>query len=258
MRSGEAGSGAFSEYRAGFKVPKKTRKDGLLLRLRLIPGGPVVFNENEPKAQPGDSCRVFQSFASHPDSLWLISGGISRSIPPSDEASLVVPASQDVRTRASFGRRYIDSWWQPLTSGLLCRRELTPIQQRFVLQYYLTETENKVLRKTSESDLQNAIDLIWQQRDPTPGTVQNEEMEAYYRRVRTADSLFGTPGFNHGWETDMGKVYLRYGPPDSTSSDPFPVGIAPYVIWNYTGSGRTFVFRDWKGYGVYELQTSYD
>jgi GWxTD domain-containing protein len=69
----------------------------------------------------------------------------------------------------------------------------------------------------------------------------------YKEQVRIAEEKFGTSN-KRGYSTDMGRVYLQYGPPNSVvdrSSDPQSY---PYQIWHYYRAGKfsdkRFVFYD--------------
>ena len=76
-------------------------------------------------------------------------------------------------------------------------------------------------------------------------------MEEFYRRVRYADQRFGVGG--PGWKTDMGRIYIQYGPPDEIVRNPFRFDGPPEEIWYYYQSRRTFTFVDRDGFGRYEL-----
>jgi GWxTD domain-containing protein len=242
-------------------VPKKSRRDGVLYRLWIASGEPILCNEPPTGPTTIDSCRVMQLFSARPDSLFLNAGARRFTLDPTRELSYDASCDSTTRTPttiARFGKRVVTSSWRPVTPGFLIEREIAPETQRFILQYFLTASEMKVLRKSDAETLPSDIDALWLTRDPSPGTIANEARDAFYKRVHAADSLYGTPGFNHGWETDMGHVYIKYGPPDSTGGDPLPSRIAPYIIWEYSGLGKTFVFRDRKGYGVYELESAFN
>jgi GWxTD domain-containing protein len=98
---------------------------------------------------------------------------------------------------------------------------------------------------------------FWNSMDPSPGTPENELRDEYYRRVRYADLNFGVFGRN-GWKTDMGMVYITYGPPDEVERHPFDIDRKPYQVWYYYDQKLRFVFVDFNGYGEYELQYPYD
>ena len=68
-------------------------------------------------------------------------------------------------------------------------------------------------------------------------------------RCREAGS-FSTV-FREGWQTDRGRVYIKFGRPDDVERMPLQVGTAPFETWSYEQGGRTFVFVDTDGTGNY-------
>ena len=137
----------------------------------------------------------------------------------------------------------------------------------------LTEAEQEQLRHyqsihhiASEKDLtmykslasQNAkmkfLQTFWKKLDPTPTTPLNERLRDHLMRMKYSDDTFTAQPGNLGSDTDKGRIYVKYGPPnerDYTTSA--AVGKA-IDTWIYEKSGRyIFVFFDRRGTGVYEL-----
>ncbi len=54
----------------------------------------------------------------------------------------------------------------------------------------------------------------------------------FQKNVEFADRNFPT-GFGHGFESDRGRIYLKYGPPTELISDNQDNGAFPYEIWIY-------------------------
>ena len=97
---------------------------------------------------------------------------------------------------------------------------------------------------------------LWKLRDPTPRTEFNELMEEYYERVWFANENFDT--WAPGWETDMGMIYILFGPPDDIQkSNPMSSTSALYQIWQYYSLNKQFVFKDQNGFGDFRLDTPY-
>jgi GWxTD domain-containing protein len=94
---------------------------------------------------------------------------------------------------------------------------------------------------------------FWAQLDPTPDTPKNEVMDEYYRRVAYSDTHFKS--YQAGWETDLGMVYIIYGPPDDIERHPFELDSKPYQIWYYHEQHWRFVFVDQNMFGDYRLIT---
>lgn len=75
----------------------------------------------------------------------------------------------------------------------------------------------------------------------------NPEMEwrKYQQELAKVDQAFGTQ-IMKGYETDRGRVYLQYGPPNTRTQQPNEPNSYPYEIWHYykigNFSNRKFVF----------------
>ena len=86
-------------------------------------------------------------------------------------------------------------------------------------------------------------------------------MLEYYRRIAYADRHFSRYG--EGWETDMGEVYVKLGPPNTAyealTSGRYAdtISIAePPVVWQYYDLGRVAIF-EYVG-GEYRLKNFVD
>jgi GWxTD domain-containing protein len=94
---------------------------------------------------------------------------------------------------------------------------------------------------------------FWTKLDPTPGTARNEAMEEYFRRIEYANDNFRS--YAAGWLTDKGRVFVIYGPPDNTSSDPFRSEGKAVETWQYYHRSLRVVFVDESGFGDFRLTT---
>jgi GWxTD domain-containing protein len=138
--------------------------------------------------------------------------------------------------------------------GLVKNDYKTAVDQ---LRYIASRDQMKKLLDAAPQDHLRVWNEFWASQDPTPSTPENEKKEEYYKRVRYADLNFGNFGRN-GWKTDMGMVYITYGPPDEIERHPFDIDSKPYQIWYYYEQKRVFSFVDVNGYGDYELIYTYD
>jgi len=128
------------------------------------------------------------------------------------------------------------------------------------LQYIANKKELDKLRHAPKDKKQAYFEAFWKAKDPTPGTPTNELMDEYYRRVDFANQHFS--GFREGWRTDMGMVYILFGPPNDVERQPFNVVANPYYeteiyayqIWYYYDINRRFIFADHHGFGDYRLE----
>jgi len=107
---------------------------------------------------------------------------------------------------------------------------------------------------TTPEEKQKRFLEFWKKRDPNPNTPRNEKMEEYYQRVDYANRHF--THFREGWRTDMGMVYLMFGPPNNVDRHPFDSDAKPYEIWSYYDLSFQAVFLDETGFGDYRLLNS--
>lgn len=101
------------------------------------------------------------------------------------------------------------------------------------------------------------LDRFWKERDPSPGTKTNESLMDYYKRYEDANQKFSTPN-REGWKTDMGRVYMVYGPPGQIEKHEFESDKYPYQIWYYyqlkdQPAQTLFVFGDVSDSGIQQL-----
>ena len=59
----------------------------------------------------------------------------------------------------------------------------------------------------------------------------------YKQEVKKTNQLFGTK-VRKGYETDRGRIYLKYGPPNTITDRPNEPSAYPYQIWHYYKIGR--------------------
>jgi GWxTD domain-containing protein len=116
------------------------------------------------------------------------------------------------------------------------------------------------------------VDNFWARRDPDKETAANEFKNAFYQRYYHVQERFSTP-FREGVDTDMGRVYLKYGEPDQVSRS--PMGMHSQVTvdtstwqsrafeaWEYfdargvDSQNIIFVFTDEDGDGDYEIDSA--
>jgi GWxTD domain-containing protein len=121
------------------------------------------------------------------------------------------------------------------------------------LKYIADKKEIDKLKKAGSDELLDKFVKFWKDHDPTPGTEINEWMDEYYHRIQYATDNFSV--FREGWKTDMGMIYIIFGPPSDIERHPFDSESKPYEIWYYHTINRYFVFMDESGFGEYRLLT---
>ena len=119
------------------------------------------------------------------------------------------------------------------------------------LRYIASPKVLREMKKGTEKEKKEKFLKFWAAMDPSPGTERNELMEEYYKRVKYANEHFS--GFLPGWKTDMGMIFILFGPPNDVEKHPFEINTKPYEIWYYYDINRTFVFVDETGFGDYRL-----
>jgi GWxTD domain-containing protein len=110
----------------------------------------------------------------------------------------------------------------------------TPEWREGPIRYIITKSEDKEYSQLDDQEArQRFIESFWLRRDPTPGTPGNEFRATFWRRVRRANSLHGKDTPKPGWLTDMGKIYILFGPPDEISRDEMAEGRRGIIVWMY-------------------------
>lgn len=127
--------------------------------------------------------------------------------------------------------------------------------------YIISPAEKDVflqLETDRERDL--FIDAFWKQRDPTPGTEENEFNREHYQRIDYANHYLGREATTAGWRTDMGRIYIILGPPKDIEIYDGMRDLYPTQIWTYSGdpglglpAAFNVVFYKRNGVGDYVL-----
>jgi GWxTD domain-containing protein len=104
------------------------------------------------------------------------------------------------------------------------------------------EEANAYNKLTTDEERQNFIADFWRRRDPSPDTEENEYKDEYYERLAYANEHFSSG--KAGWQTDRGRIYIKWGKPDSVDSHPSG---GAYQRQSYEGSGSTitYPFETW-------------
>jgi GWxTD domain-containing protein len=96
--------------------------------------------------------------------------------------------------------------------------------------------ERKVfLKLTNDRDRDAFINIFWQQRDPTPGTPENEFKTEIEKRFAYVNDFFKRGAARPGWMTDQGKIYMILGKPNSQERFDEKPGLYPVQVWYYYG-----------------------
>lgn len=102
--------------------------------------------------------------------------------------------------------------------------------------YIMAEEERAAFESvTTDADREKFMEQFWQRRDPTPATPENEFRNEHYRRIAYANDKFSMATGRPGWQTDRGRIYIVYGPPDEIESHPSGSEQVRYgfSVWRY-------------------------
>jgi GWxTD domain-containing protein len=146
-----------------------------------------------------------------------------------------------------------------VNSGTGLDELMLPMSEKDVEKYYdqikyiTTHQQQLTFKQLNAAGKQRFLLGFWKSKDPTPGTPRNEFMEEHFRRIAYCEKNF-TGGIN----TDMGRVYLQYGPPvEVVRRASFAATGKASEIWTYSINGTTeFDFVDRNGDGRYVLVNS--
>jgi len=120
-----------------------------------------------------------------------------------------------------------------------------------VLSYIADSKEIAHLRALRPEEQARGWEEFWSRRDPSPETPRNEALIEFFRRVRHAERHF--EGFGPGWRSDMGRIYIKFGPPEQVETRDAGFGQVRLEIWYYSQPHRRFVFEDRDGFGRFVL-----
>jgi len=105
-----------------------------------------------------------------------------------------------------------------------------------IIYHISTDEERDVFLKLGNNrDRDIFIKTFWQQRDPTPGTEENEFKNEIETRFAYVEKYFSRGTSRAGWLTDMGKFYMMLGKPTSIERFDSKPGIYPAQVWYYHG-----------------------
>jgi GWxTD domain-containing protein len=118
-----------------------------------------------------------------------------------------------------------------------------------MLKFILPNEKIKQLFSGNEQKKLTSFSTFWKEKDPTPESDFNELMYEFYKRIDNAFKEYTTPG-KPGFETDMGKIFIVYGPPVSKERA-LPSNGFVVETWHY--KNRMFSFQATSGFGDFEL-----
>lgn len=127
--------------------------------------------------------------------------------------------------------------------------------------YIITALEKEVfLILESDRERDQFIEAFWKQRDPTPGSPENEFKAEHYRRINHANHFYGRTSPVAGWRTDRGEIYIILGEPNDITRFEGKSQVYNTEVWFYQGMtkyglppGFNMIFFQEGGTGRYRL-----
>lgn len=100
------------------------------------------------------------------------------------------------------------------------------------------DSENRIIDKQvktfSDTMKRQFIYSFWYNMNPHD---PEKNWLEYKKQVAAAEKMFGTP-VKRGYQTDRGRVFLRYGAPNTVTDRPNEPSSYPYQIWHYYKIGK--------------------
>lgn len=122
-----------------------------------------------------------------------------------------------------------------------------------LLKYIASPSEYNSYQKLSSSGKAQFLIRFWRDRDPSPGTLENELLDAVKQRYHYSNDNFSW-GSVDGWATDRGRVLIQYGMPEEIERFYFEDESHPYEIWIYSRQRLyEFIFADFQSNGNFVL-----
>ncbi|MEM1116368.1 MAG: GWxTD domain-containing protein [Bacteroidota bacterium] len=125
------------------------------------------------------------------------------------------------------------------------------------LEVIATPREQAQMRAlTSNDDRRRFLAAFWRGRDLDVRPEVNDALRQFNERLALANDRYQEIG-REGFQTERGRVYIKYGPPSEIDRRVFEANLYPHEVWvyeNIPGEGRSlFVFADRFGSDTYEL-----
>ncbi|HET6528957.1 MAG TPA: GWxTD domain-containing protein [Balneolaceae bacterium] len=153
-------------------------------------------------------------------------------------------AIKDAKTEQVVSKGSFQTLWIDMPTSLLSLDVAIDM-----LRFIVDEQTLDHFSEGSRSDREQKFREFWEQRDPTPKTVFNELMAEYYRRIDYVYENFSSRTLP-GYETDQGKIYIKFGAPQNVERK-YPPDGATTEIWYYPS--RQFIFKATSGFGDFKL-----
>jgi GWxTD domain-containing protein len=121
---------------------------------------------------------------------------------------------------------------------------LTQLERKYYdqIQYLATPNQLAYYKALSDAGKTAYLAKFWGVRN----------LKEFSRRMETAEAKYRQPKVA-GYNTDRGRIYVKYGEPDATDQKVIEVESRPREYWQYYNTGYAFVFIDIRQDGNYRL-----
>lgn len=222
-----------STFWAYFEIYPENLTDSLTLHYSLVnENNEVVFKE---KSKFDPQTRIVP---------YLID--ISRIVNISGHYTLLVSVTQQksFNQKAKFSAVWRNSEFAKMNIDLAIK----------ALREYIPSKDYKFLEEASDSAKRAFYREYWKKRDPSPGTKRNELLLEFNKRVEFSNNNFAVYSMKEdGWETDRGRIYIKYGQPSDVERNTEQINMPPFEIWYYQKLQRRFIFEDKSGNSDFKL-----
>jgi GWxTD domain-containing protein len=170
----------------------------------------------------------------------------SRSLIPSSLIALAVLAATGLAAAIKFRTLFVLASAcllaaLPAAGQKTAEKDLSLKYQEWMnlVAYHIQPIEKDVfLKLTNDRDRDVFVETFWKQRDPTPGTPENEYKDELVKRFKYCNEFYGRGTTREGWRTDMGRIHMILGPPASVEHFEATIGLVPCYSWSYYGDTR--------------------
>ena len=137
---------------------------------------------------------------------------------PAGGYDLEVKAWQEGDAGASLRRAHFGVAWKRDTW------QRSPRDIEDTVHFLLSADDEDAFALLNPGEQERYLDDFWRARDPTPDTGHNEALQTFLNRVAYANANYSRAGIGKGMFSDMGRTYIRYGPPNEIYRQVVPAG----------------------------------
>lgn len=151
-----------------------------------------------------------------------------------ESAVKIIPDDKNCHLFLGFAYQNVGKFNQATTEYQLAQELMNPSEKELLesINIILTPEQKKQCSIVTDVEKKSLHQAFWTSKDPFYLTEFNERELEHFSRMAYANLRFSKPEKNvEGWQTDPGKVLIRYGKPD------FKYRTRPY-LGSFVGHGR--------------------